>query len=66
MSNNNTLQEERTNKEFNDEIDLRELLLVMLDGRYIIISLVACFAVLTMIYALLQPPIYKANSFILI
>ena len=37
MSNNNTLQEERTNKEFNDEIDLRELLLVMLDGRYIII-----------------------------
>ena len=62
----NTTQEERTNLQFSDEIDLKELLLVILDGRYIIISLVFCFAVLAMIYALLQAPIYRANSTILI
>ena len=61
-----SIQDERTNIELGDEIDLRELLLVILDGRYIIMSLVFCFAVLSMIYALLQPPIYRANSFIII
>ena len=62
----NTTQEERTNLQSSDEIDLRELFFVILDGRYIIISLVFCFAVLAMIYALLQAPIYRANSIILI
>jgi tyrosine-protein kinase Etk/Wzc len=62
----NTTQEERTNLQSSDEIDLRELFFVILDGRYIIISLVFCFAVLAMIYALLQAPIYRANSTILI
>ena len=57
-----SIQDERTNIELVDEIDLRELLLVILDGRYIIMSLVFCFAVLSMIYALLQTPIYRANS----
>jgi len=62
----NSPQEERASHEFSDEIDLRELFLVILDGRYIIISLVFCFAVLATIYALVQAPIYRANSLILI
>ncbi|MDC0590283.1 polysaccharide biosynthesis tyrosine autokinase [Gammaproteobacteria bacterium] len=62
----NTTQEERINLQSSVEIDLRELFFVILDGRYIIISLVFCFAVLAMIYALLQAPIYRANSTILI
>ena len=61
-----SIHDERTNIEPGDEIDLRELLLVILDGRYIIMSLVFCFAVLSMIYVLLQPPIYRANSFMII
>ena len=61
-----SIQDERTNIELGDEIDLRELFLVILDGRYIIMSLVFCFAVLSMIYVLLQPPIYRANSFMII
>ena len=62
----NTPQEERASHVFSDEIDLREIFLVILDGRHIIISLVFCFAVLATIYALVQAPTYRANSIILI
>ena len=63
---NNTIQEERANLQSSDEIDLRELFFVILDGRYIITFLVLFFAVLATTYALLQAPIYKANTFVLI
>ena len=66
MMKNNTIQEERANLQSSDEIDLRELFFVILDGRYIITFLVLFFAVLATVYALLQAPIYKANTFVLI
>ncbi|MDB2582240.1 polysaccharide biosynthesis tyrosine autokinase [Gammaproteobacteria bacterium] len=66
MTKNNTIQEERANLQSNNEIDLRELFFVILDGRYIISFLVLFFAVLATVYALLQAPIYKANIFVLI
>jgi len=59
MSNNPQSQTNNT-----DEIDLGKLLGVLLDNRWLIISITAIFAVFGIIYALLATPIYKADALI--
>ena len=52
--------------QFDDEIGLRQLLDVLLKGRYIIAAFATLFAALAVVYALLLTPIYRANGFVLI
>ena len=52
--------------QFGGEIDLRQLLKALLNGRYIIALFGTVFAAAAVVYVLLLPPIYRANSFILI
>ena len=52
--------------QFDDEIDLRQFLDVLLNGRYIIAVFITVFAALAVVYALLLPPIYRANGFVVI
>lgn len=47
-----------------DEIDLRQLFGMLLDGRYIIASAVAVATIMALIYVFLATPIYKANGII--
>ena len=47
-----------------DEIDLRQLFGMLLDGRYIIATAVALAAIIALIYVFLATPIYKANGII--
>ena len=47
-----------------DEIDLRQLFGMLLDGRYIIATAVALVAIIALIYVFLATPIYKANGII--
>ena len=47
-----------------DEIDLRQLYGILLDGRYIIAATVALAAIIALIYVFLATPIYKANGII--
>ena len=47
-----------------DEIDLRHLYGMLLDGRYIIAAAVALAAIIALIYVFLATPIYKANGII--
>ncbi|MDA7826429.1 polysaccharide biosynthesis tyrosine autokinase [Porticoccaceae bacterium] len=47
-----------------DEIDLRQLYGMFLDGRYIIAATVALAAIVALIYVFLATPIYKANGII--
>lgn len=44
-----------------DEIDLRELLGVLWSGKWIIIAVTALFAVLSVLYALSMPNLYKST-----
>jgi tyrosine-protein kinase Etk/Wzc len=59
-------QGQRGGAQFNDEIDLRELLGVILDGRNIIAVSVALFAAMAVVYTLVATPIYRANGFMLV
>lgn len=52
------------NQPSNDEIDLRQLFGMLLDGRYIIASAVAVATILALIYVFLATPIYRANGII--
>ncbi|MCG6267271.1 Wzz/FepE/Etk N-terminal domain-containing protein [Vibrio furnissii] len=45
-----------------DEIDLRELFSAIWNGKWIIIVVTAIFAIASVIYALKQPNIYKADA----
>ena len=63
---NESNQGERAGAQFDDEIDLLELLGVILDGRYIIAVSVALFAAMAVFYALVATPIYRANGFMLV
>lgn len=63
---NETTQGQGARAEFDDEIDLRQLLGILLDGRYIIAASVALFAAAAVAYALLATPIYRANGIILV
>ncbi|MCG7199115.1 polysaccharide biosynthesis tyrosine autokinase [Marinobacter pelagius] len=48
----------------NDEIDLLALFGILWDGRWLIIGVTFAFTLIGVAYALLQPPIYRANSLI--
>jgi len=52
--------------QFDDEIGLRQLLDMLLKGRYIIAAFATLSAALAVVYALLLTPIYRANGFVLI
>ena len=59
------MQEAHTNKypnDFDDEINLRELLYVLLEGKWIIVSLTAFISIIGVIYSLLLPNIYQSNT----
>ena len=45
-----------------DEIDLRELFYVLLEGKWIIVSLTAFVSIIGVIYSLLLPNIYQSNA----
>ena len=47
---------------FDDEIDLRELFYVLLEGKKIIISLTAFISIIGVIYSLLLPNIYESKA----
>lgn len=46
----------------NDEIDIKNLLKIIFDGRQIIIALTALFSVIAVIYSLSLPNIYKSSA----
>jgi LPS O-antigen subunit length determinant protein (WzzB/FepE family) len=59
------MQEAHSNKHpnnFDDEIDLRELFHVLLEGKWIIVSLTACVSIIGVIYSLSLPNIYQSNT----
>lgn len=49
-----------------DEIDLRHLLALLIDGRYIITIVTTVVTMLALIYVFLATPIYRANGIILV
>ena len=59
------MQESHINKhpnDFADEIDLRELFNVLLEGKWIIASLTAFISIIGVIYSLLLPNIYESKA----
>jgi hypothetical protein len=59
------MQEAHSNKhpnDFDDEIDLRELFYVLLEGKWIIVSLTAFISIVGVIYSLLLPNIYESKA----
>ena len=59
------MQEAHSNKhpnDFDDEIDLRELFYVLLEGKWIIVSLTAFASIIGVIYSLLLPNIYESKA----
>ena len=59
------MQEENSNKRFNDfdnEIDLRELFSVLLDGKWIIVALTSFVSIIGIIYSLFLPNIYESET----
>jgi len=59
------MQETHSNKhpnDFDDEIDLRELFYVLLEGKWIIVSLTAFVSIIGVIYSLLLPNIYESKT----
>jgi LPS O-antigen subunit length determinant protein (WzzB/FepE family) len=59
------MQEAHSNKhsnDFDDEIDLRELFYVLLEGKWIILSLTTFASVIGVIYSLSLPNIYESKA----
>jgi len=59
------MQESHSNKhsnDFDDEIDLRELFHVLLEGKWIIVSLTAFISIVGVIYSLSLPNIYESKA----
>ena len=58
------MQQAHSNKpsEFNDEIDLREVFNVLLQGKWIIFLLTAFITIIAIIYSLLLPNIYESKA----
>lgn len=59
------MQETYNNKssnDFDDEIDLRELFYVLLEGKRIIFSVTSLISIIVLIYSLLLPNIYEAKA----
>jgi len=48
--------------DFDDEIDLRELFYILLEGKWIIVSLTAFISIIGVIYSLLLPNIYESKA----
>ncbi|MGL5668109.1 MAG: Wzz/FepE/Etk N-terminal domain-containing protein [Shewanella sp.] len=46
----------------NDEIDLRELFSVIWQGKWLIIAIIVVFAIASVVFAILQPNIYKSEA----
>jgi len=59
------MQEAHSNKhpnDFDDEIDVRELFYVLLEGKWIIVSLTAFVSIVGVIYSLSLPNIYESKA----
>ena len=59
------MQEAHSNKhlnDFDDEIDLREFFYVLLEGKWIIVSLTVFISIIGVIYSLLLPNIYESKA----
>jgi len=59
------MQEAHSNKhpnDFDDEIDFQELFYVLLEGKWIIVSLTAFVSIVGVIYSLLLPNIYESKA----
>ena len=58
------MQQAHSNKpnDFDDELDLRELFYVLLEGKWIIVSLTAFVSIIGVIYSLLLPNIYESKA----
>ena len=56
------MQNEKYMNEYDDEIDLRELFLVLWRAKKIIVKITAIFAVISVIYSLLVPNQYEAST----
>ena len=59
------MQEAHSNKypnDFNEEIDLRELFYVLLQGKWTIVSVTALVSIIGVIYSLLLPNIYESKA----
>ena len=59
------MQEAHSNKhpnDFDDEIDLRELFYVLLEGKWIIVSLTTFISIIGVIYSLSLPNIYQSKT----
>lgn len=58
-------QQVRQNLENNsDEIDFSKFFGILLDGRWIVISITILFSIIGLIIALLSSPIYKSDALI--
>lgn len=55
-------RQEQPSQVYDDEIDLRELFLVLWSGKKLILAITACFALFAVIYALSLPNQYKAST----
>jgi len=63
--NNNFYARRHSNKhpnDFDDEIDLRELFYVLLEGKWIIVSVTAFVSIIGVIYSLSLPNIYESKA----
>ena len=49
-------------KDFDDEIDLRELFFVLLEGKWVIVFITAFVSIIGVIYSLLLPNIYESKA----
>lgn len=61
------IQQSYTNAQFqqatqDDEIDLRELFAVIWQGKWLIIAITAVFTIGAVIFALMQPNMYKSEA----
>ena len=59
------MQEAHSNKypnDFDNEVDLRELFYVLLEGKWIIVSLTALVSIIGVIYSLSLPNIYESKA----
>jgi len=52
----------KSSNDFDDEIDLRELFYVLLEGKWIIFSVTSFISIIVLIYSLLLPNIYEAKA----
>jgi hypothetical protein len=52
----------KSSNDFDDEIDLRELFYVLLEGKRIIVSVTTFLSIIAVIYSLLLPNIYESKA----